>query len=30
MQRRHNATLIVSHDLHWEETIKLAPQEWYE
>jgi N-acyl homoserine lactone hydrolase len=30
MQRRHNATLIVTHDLHWEEAIKLAPQEWYE
>jgi glyoxylase-like metal-dependent hydrolase (beta-lactamase superfamily II) len=30
MQRRHNAELIVTHDLHWEETIRLAPDEWYE
>ena len=30
MQRRHSAALIVTHDLHWEETIKLAPEEWYE
>jgi N-acyl homoserine lactone hydrolase len=30
MQRRHNATLIVAHDLHWEESVRLAPQEWYE
>jgi hypothetical protein len=30
MQRRYNARLIVTHDLHWEDTVKLAPQEWYE
>jgi N-acyl homoserine lactone hydrolase len=30
MQRRHDATLIVAHDLHWEESVRLAPQEWYE
>jgi N-acyl homoserine lactone hydrolase len=30
LQRRHNAKLIVTHDLHWEEAVKLGPQEWYE
>ena len=30
MQRRHDAKLIVTHDIHCEETIKLAPGEWYE
>jgi glyoxylase-like metal-dependent hydrolase (beta-lactamase superfamily II) len=30
MQRRYDAKLIVTHDIHWEETIKLAPGEWYE
>jgi hypothetical protein len=30
MQWRHDAKLIVTHDIHWEETIKLAPGEWYE
>lgn len=30
LQRRHDAQLIVTHDLHWEETIRLAPDEWYE
>lgn len=30
MQRRHGAQLIVSHDLHWRETAKVAPEHWYE
>lgn len=30
MQRRHNAKLIITHDLHWQETAKLAPEQWYE
>lgn len=30
MQRRHHADVIVTHDLQWEENIKLAPEEWYE
>ena len=30
LQRRHDARLIVTHDLHWQETIKLGPEEWYE
>lgn len=30
LQRRHDAKLLVTHDLHWEETVRLAPEEWYE
>jgi hypothetical protein len=30
MQRRYDAELILTHDLHWEETIKLGPEECYE
>ena len=30
LQRRYNAELIVSHDLHWADQIKLGPEEWYE
>jgi N-acyl homoserine lactone hydrolase len=30
LQRRHDAALIVTHDIHWAETVKLAPGEWYE
>jgi N-acyl homoserine lactone hydrolase len=30
MQRRHHATLIVTHDLHWAESVRLGPEEWYE
>ena len=30
MQRRYGAELILTHDLHWEETIKLGPEECYE
>jgi glyoxylase-like metal-dependent hydrolase (beta-lactamase superfamily II) len=30
MQRRYDARLIVTHDLHWEDNVKLGPQEWYE
>jgi glyoxylase-like metal-dependent hydrolase (beta-lactamase superfamily II) len=30
MQRRHNAELIVTHDLHFEKNIRIAPDEWYE
>ena len=30
MQRRHDAELIFTHDLDFEKTVKLAPQEWYE
>jgi hypothetical protein len=30
MQRRYHAKLIVTHDLHWQDTIKLGPREWYE
>lgn len=28
--RRHNAELIVTDDLHWEEAINVALKEWYE
>jgi N-acyl homoserine lactone hydrolase len=30
LQRRYRAQLIVTHDLHWESTIKVAPDQWYE
>lgn len=30
LQRRHNAELILTHDVHWEETVKVAPGDWYE
>lgn len=30
MQRRYGAALIFSHDLDFDETVKLAPGEWYE
>ena len=30
MQRRYHARLIVTHDLHWQDNVKLAPKEWYE
>jgi N-acyl homoserine lactone hydrolase len=30
LQRRHDAKLIVTHDLHWESEIRLAPDQWYE
>jgi N-acyl homoserine lactone hydrolase len=30
MQRRHNARLIITHDLHWQDTTRIAPEEWYE
>ncbi|MGH3224885.1 MAG: N-acyl homoserine lactonase family protein [Streptosporangiaceae bacterium] len=30
LQRRYNAQLIVTHDLHWEQSVKLAPAAWYE
>jgi glyoxylase-like metal-dependent hydrolase (beta-lactamase superfamily II) len=30
MQRRHNAELIVTHDLEFEKNIRMAPEEWYE
>jgi glyoxylase-like metal-dependent hydrolase (beta-lactamase superfamily II) len=30
MQRRHEAQLILTHDLGWRENIKLAPSGWYE
>jgi glyoxylase-like metal-dependent hydrolase (beta-lactamase superfamily II) len=30
MQRRYDAELILTHDLHWEEAIKLGPEECYE
>ncbi len=29
-QRRYDAELIFTHDLHYEENIKVAPEEWYE
>lgn len=30
LQRRHNAQLIVTHDLHWEQSVRVAPEKWYE
>jgi N-acyl homoserine lactone hydrolase len=30
MQRRYDAELILSHDLHWDGTVKLGPEECYE
>jgi N-acyl homoserine lactone hydrolase len=30
LQRRYDAKLIVTHDLHWESEIRLAPEQWYE
>lgn len=30
LQRKFNAQLIVTHNIHWEQTIKVAPKEWYE
>ena len=30
MQRRHEARLILTHDLAWHENVKLAPSEWYD
>ena len=30
MQRRHDARLLVTHDLHWEDTVRLGPEQWYE
>ena len=30
LQRRHNARLIVTHDLHWQENVRLGPEQWYE
>ena len=30
LQRRHNARLIVTHDLHWQDNMKLGPDQWYE
>jgi N-acyl homoserine lactone hydrolase len=30
LQRRHNARLIVTHDLHWQDNVKVAPEQWYE
>jgi N-acyl homoserine lactone hydrolase len=30
LQRRYKAELIVTHDLHWEESVKVAPEQWYE
>jgi hypothetical protein len=30
LARRHDARLIFTHDLHWEDTIKLAPDSWYD
>jgi N-acyl homoserine lactone hydrolase len=30
MQRRYDARLIVTHDLHWKDNVRLGPQEWYE
>jgi N-acyl homoserine lactone hydrolase len=30
LQRRYDARLIVTHELHWEESVKLAPRDWYQ
>ena len=30
MQRRHNAELIFTHDIHWMTTVRVAPDKWYE
>jgi glyoxylase-like metal-dependent hydrolase (beta-lactamase superfamily II) len=30
LKRRHNAELIVTHDQHWKENLRVAPDEWYE
>jgi N-acyl homoserine lactone hydrolase len=30
LQKRYNAELLLTHDLHWEKTVKVAPEEWYE
>jgi N-acyl homoserine lactone hydrolase len=30
MQRRYDAKLIVTHDLHWEDSVKVGPEQWYE
>jgi glyoxylase-like metal-dependent hydrolase (beta-lactamase superfamily II) len=29
-QRRYNAEVIYSHDLHYHENVRVAPDEWYE
>lgn len=30
LQRRYGAELIVTHDLHWEKNVRVAPESWYE
>lgn len=30
LQRRHDATLLITHDLHWEDNVRLGPHQWYE
>jgi glyoxylase-like metal-dependent hydrolase (beta-lactamase superfamily II) len=30
MQRQHDAELIFTHDLDWETTVRVAPDQWYE
>ena len=30
LERQHNATLIVTHELDYEQRVKLAPGAWYE
>ncbi len=30
LERQHNATLIVTHELDYEQRVKLAPEAWYE
>src|SRR5580693_6482865 len=30
LQRRHDARLIVTHDLHWQDNVRLGPEQWYE
>jgi glyoxylase-like metal-dependent hydrolase (beta-lactamase superfamily II) len=30
LEERHNAHLIATHELDYKETVKLAPQEWYD
>jgi hypothetical protein len=30
MREALNAKLIVTHDLHWQDNVRLGPQEWYE